>query len=477
MGEDKYICFYCVGENYLKLEIERQGEVINCSYCNNKKQYGYSLSDFAERIDNAFAQHYVLSPDSPPDDWSSYLYRNSGWEPRGMPIVEAIQEAADVSELIATDVQELLAHKHYDHEAAKDDQQNPFEEDSFYDEKDIDDVEWQDLWAGFEFTLKNNSRFFNNKNESILQAIFEGIETLNTRDRKPVVRSIGLDSNLNHLYRARVFQSEAKLEEALKYSDKQIGPPPPEFAKAGRMNAKGISVFYGATSVHTALTEVRPPVGSKVVVAKFDILQKLRVLDLSALNLSVADGSIFDDTYAEILSKTAFLRSLSLRMTKVVMPDDEYFEYLVTQVIADYLGSYLKLDGIIFPSAQSKEGLNITLFNHASKVASVEYPAGSEVDIKLSEWDGDEEVTAYKMINWLPATEENSLSADEFLPPIPEERRKKQIDIRKDCLSIDLNSILVEHIESVQIKSESFSVERIALEKFDEEQERDFMNF
>ena len=36
------------------------------------------------------------------------------------------------------------------------------------------------------------------------------------------------------------------------------------------------------------------------------------------------------------------------------MPDDEPFEYLVTQAIADYLAAEQAIDGIIYPSAQTK---------------------------------------------------------------------------------------------------------------------------
>jgi RES domain len=72
------------------------------------------------------------------------------------------------------------------------------------------------------------------------------------------------------LYRARVFfQDMAKFEEAMKRPDRDIGPPPPSVAVAGRMNAAGISVFYGATHPGVALAEVQPPVGSKSIDRRF----------------------------------------------------------------------------------------------------------------------------------------------------------------------------------------------------------------
>ena len=46
----------------------------------------------------------------------------------------------------------------------------------------------------------------------------------------------------------------------------------------GRMNAAGISVFYGATDDETAIAGVRPPVGSWVATATFEVIRPLRLL-------------------------------------------------------------------------------------------------------------------------------------------------------------------------------------------------------
>lgn len=64
--------------------------------------------------------------------------------------------------------------------------------------------------------------------------------------------------------RARVFQSEDKLEMAMCRPDLQLGSPPALVAAAGRMNARGISVFYGANDPKAAIAEVRPPVEARL---------------------------------------------------------------------------------------------------------------------------------------------------------------------------------------------------------------------
>lgn len=40
------------------------------------------------------------------------------------------------------------------------------------------------------------------------------------------------------------------------------------------MNARGVSVFYGANDPTAAIAEVRPPVGSQVAVAQFEIIRR-----------------------------------------------------------------------------------------------------------------------------------------------------------------------------------------------------------
>ncbi|MFP5438838.1 MAG: RES domain-containing protein [Bacteroidia bacterium] len=454
MEEEKYICYNCVGENYLKLEIEREGEIVTCSYCSSEEFYGYSLTEFADRIDTAFEQHYILSPVSPPENVPYYLQPD--WEPEGSPVSIAILDAADVSEEIADDVREILERKHYDHESAIYGQQNQFEEDSVYDEKKINDIEWQEQWAEFEDTLKSRNRYFNKANEILLDSIFEGVDQLGKDSKKPAVRYIGLGTDFTSIYRARVFQSDERLKAALEHPDKELGAPPSEFTGAGRMNAKGISVFYGATNTLTALAEVRPPVGSRVTVARFNLIRKLKVLDLTALELTEVNGSIFDIEYAGLLAKTAFLKKLSQRMTKTIMPDDEHFEYLATQVIADYLASGLGFDGIIFPSAQSKAGLNITLFHHASRGQHLKIVEGAEINAEFFDWDGDETYISYKVHKTLPPEGEKKKNKDMW--DLPQLWIESQTDPRPITLSIDLESLTVEHIESMIVKSQSFPV-------------------
>ncbi|WP_086454918.1 RES family NAD+ phosphorylase, partial [Flavobacterium sp. FPG59] len=455
-----YICYDCVNEYHLKTIIKKEGFIVKCSYCGNDYLEGVLLSYFVDKIDIAFEQHYIRSSEYPPENWSIYKIKNSDfWEPDGMPVIEAIMDAAEIDEEIAADIQQILAERYYDRSAAEIGETTDFNNETFYDTKNPEDLDWQLQWANFEHVLKTSTRFFNKNNEELLKSVFQKIEFLNTHDEKPVVRIIGPETDITHIYRARAFQSDFKLKSALETPDKELGPPPSQFATAGRMNARGITVFYGSINSETALAEIRPPVGCKVAVARFELKRLLKVLDLSALNYTHANGSIFDEDYANELSRIMFLRKLSQRMTKPVMPDDEHSEYLATQFIADFLASELKFDGIIFPSAQFKKGLNVTLFHSASRVVSLEYPEGTNITVSLIEYDDEGVLPNYTVSVSFPKKkikDNDSNPAWCDLPGIDWE--SKDLDLREKTLSIDVDSIKVEHIDSIQIKSTGFDV-------------------
>jgi len=241
------------------------------------------------------------------------------------------------------------------------------------------------------------------------------------------------------------------------------------------MNARGISVFYGANDPDLAIAEVRPPVGSQVAVGRFDIVRTLRLLDLTALSTVKEEGSIFDPGWAGRLERATFLRSLSERITKPVMPDDEAFEYLPTQAIADFLAAENEpvLDGIVFPSAQSQgDGLNVVLFHKAARVEALEIPEGTEIEARTGQWGED---------GW-----EVDYSVSEQVPPKkpPEEKARKDqwsglaelaggpshapdADIRDTTLRIDLKSVRVHVVRRVQFQYDSHDVRRYRWDKRD----------
>jgi len=461
--EKMLICTNCIGEPFLHDLVEKKGEKGQCDYC---KEIGstISLKDLSKRIETVFQTHYERTS-TEPEDWINSFYQ---WERAGEPTIDAIMNAAVIPEEAARTIQETLADKHLDFDEAAMDE-GEFSSDAYYEEILPGSAEWQAGWDLFEHTVKTQARFFSRVSASQLSELFDNIDQMKTSQGQSLIIEAGPETNLKDLYRARVFQSDDKLKLCMKRPDKELSAPPSYFAYAGRMNARGISVFYGATSVSTALAEVRPPVGSKVAVARFEIIRRLRLLDLSALADVNETGSVFDTGYAYRLGRMMFLRELSKRIVRPVMPDDQEFEYLPTQAIADFLATEGKvsLDGIVYPSVQvAGNGVNVVLFHKAAKCQKLEFPAGTELTAQTEKYEDDVEGlnTDYSVWETIPQdvkTSDEDTCSDPLGPvPYLGEAEFLEHDEREETLSIDPNSMILHHVEAVQIDTTEFMVTR-----------------
>lgn len=462
---NKQICFRCVEDEYLSAEIQRKGKKHKCSYCGGDHN-SYSLKELADRVETAFNDHYRKTSDQPSDEqWSMLADSESDYdfEREGMPVVEAIEQAAQIPHQAAEDIQGILNDRYYDLESSSLGEETEFADDSYYEEKGVSSFEWADEWDRFEQSLKSEARFFSQSAAAHLASVFGGIDQLKVRGGRSLVVDAGPEHELNHLYRARVFQSDPPLKEALCYPDRYVGSPPARLANAGRMNARGISVFYGATEAEVAISEVRPPVGSKVVVAKFLLTRPLRLLDLTRISEVYDKGSVFDPTWIARLERAAFLRTLGNRMTKPVMPDDEAFEYLATQAIADFLATENdpRLDGIVFRSVQAGKGSNIVLFQKASGVELRGLPEGSTVEAHFGDHTEDGWEPDYCVFEELPAKKKRKASVDQeaWFPLQPEDSAFFSPE-KPTTLKIDLDSIHVHEVDSVEYRTTSHKVRR-----------------
>jgi len=386
--EAKAICAGCIGETFLSEYIEKEGNEGECSFCGDEDISCITLEDLADRIESAFETHYSRTSTEP----NSYEYAmlrdkeiDYDWEREGQQTVYAIMDAAHVSEEIAQDVQSILEYRHFDFEEATMGIEAEFSDDAHYEEIMPKDYRWQEEWNSFEKQIKTEARFFSRTGAAHLGELFDRINEMQTAQGRSLVEAVGPETEITHLYRGRVFQAEEPLQKAMKRPDLELSAPPAWAAASGRMNAKGISVFYGATSPEIALAEVRPPVGSWVAVARFEIIRPLRLLDLAALGDVHERGSIFDPDYAYRLGRMMFLKTLSRSMSRPVMPDDQEMEYLPTQAIADYLSTegQVPLDGILFPSVQvGGNGVNAVLFHKASRCEELEIPDGTVISAR-----------------------------------------------------------------------------------------------
>ena len=312
-------------------------------------------------------------------------------------------------------------------------------------------------WRRMQESLQHEARYVNPEATRVLRRVFANLHVDRGADGGMVVVDAGPSTELHRLFRARAFQAEKPLVEALSHPARFLGTPAPGIGGAGRMNSRGQPVFYGATSEVVAVAEVRPPVGAWVVTAAFEITRPLKLLDLRKLEGIKLDArnSLFEPGSILLAQRRDFLRQLVGQLTQPVMPEQQERDYLATQVVADFLATLEEgpVDGIIFPSVQTPKGqesadFNVALFPRASRVAEAEGAAIGHAGIWEYEDDGPGRYPAPSLVlKAAPALG----GMDSWQPPPKAERWQA-------ALAVDLKAINVGTVEGVQFSTYGHSL-------------------
>lgn len=201
-----------------------------------------------------------------------------------------------------------------------------------------------------------------------------------------------------------------------------------------------------------------------MVCAKFNVIRPLRLLNLLALESVLERGSLLDPDYIKRREQAAFLSTLTSRIVDPVLPGEEDFSYIPTQVIAEYLAdpSRFNLDGILYPSVQlpggdMEERYNVVLFHKASRVAFMTLPAKDDCMIRYGhqyaedEWEPDICVTEV-------------ISNQEPLPPQADMHDLSGLSLPDDrrvpSLKIDIDSVSVHGIRAARFEYSTDAVRR-----------------
>jgi hypothetical protein len=347
----------------------------------------------------------------------------------------------------------------------------PYADDLNYEEAPINDEHWHQEWWDFERNLKTETRFFNRQGNDLLTRIFEGIADLRTRAGENLIVDVGPETAFTHFYRAREFQDDEALEAAMMRPDRLLGPPPPKIAASGRMNALGVAVFYGATEPEVAISEVRPAVGSQVLVGCFTVARSLRLLNLSRLSEVARHGSLFDSVFSSFLERAQFLQSFTQQMSRPVMPSHKDLEYLPTQAVADFLASMDNpvIDGILFPSVQSGyAGQNVALFHKSSRVDEIDLPEGTTVEAGTWQMYNEGPEREYKVVETVPVISDNEVEDNGLVTPGLDPWELDDHDwqpsgTRPISLRINIADLQVRIVKQTSYDTENHSVRRMTL--------------
>ena len=455
---NRRVCPNCIGEEYIEKVVNRFGKNETCFYCKSVSRT-ITVESLAKYIKRFFNDHYTRYMKE-----SDFSEIHDFHEPDGN-VKDIIMEYADLNITLLDDVQIELQNLSFDYEEYAVTMENPFDDTIHYYRRRIDCEYWDSLWNELEVTMANENRLFNTRAREVLKRIFSHILEINggKMNSSPSIVEVGPNTSRSNLFRAREFQSDENLYHAFKYPDIELGPPPSSIAAEGRMNAKGISVFYGAMDIEVAISEIRPAVGSRVIVANFDIIRNLRLLDIEELQSTLVEESMFNPLQKRILEKKEFISKLSKHISAPAMPKFQSKHYLITQAVSDYLSDLRfpnSIDGIIYNSAQKgKKRANVVLFHKASYVELQKNPEVTDVSQHLEDPFNEDSEIVYDICEFVPNDDakESKSTNDE------NERSRGNNDKRIPSLSLDRSNIHVRYIDNVYFNSREQVIERFLI--------------
>lgn len=266
-------------------------------------------------------------------------------------------------------------------------------DDAYYVRADMRIPSFAGVWKNTQTHLRYSRRFFSDDAKRLFKDLFSDVEdmrvpggTIFFENHRRHKRSIQVVVNRPEgliLYRSRICEADEDVPNWTKNPFYNIGPPPPNKARAGRMNAEGVVVLYCAGDEKTSLAEMRPGLASRQAVIRLRTTRKLRLLDFRLLATARASTEIsdFHPDYLREHSKRAFLRRVHSLISRPVAPGNEA-DYLITQTMAEYLAHVheKRFDGIIFESAQRKDGVNYVIFRSALEPDLLDSPESFPVE-------------------------------------------------------------------------------------------------
>jgi len=163
---------------------------------------------------------------------------------------------------------------------------------------------------------------------------------------------------------------ESDVKDALQNPALKLGAPPPDITRDGRCNYRKSPVFYGSYQDYTCMSELNPPVGSTIVIAKFEIMRQLKILrlcsHLESMEMVPVNQSRKDDIRNISKESTeyenkSFQFHLDLWMGMPLLVTYDHPQYLARRMLVSVLRKILLCDGIEFTSSQVN-GSNLVIF-------------------------------------------------------------------------------------------------------------------
>jgi hypothetical protein len=327
-------CFNC---DFLSTHIEVKSDIEgNCVQCGSENVFliaATSLSDLFTPLTD--------------------LYKST--EENGVPLLDLIREDWKLFVDVPAERVGLLLNEISDGQSLE----------SF--EPIIDNRELFD-WVAFKEELKHENRYFPNAFPD-------------HQDLSNLLSYLSIESNLGlmPLYRARVNTNSVNA-----YTIEKMGSPPNLLASSGRANPIGIAYLYVASTLNTALSEVRPHKGDFVTIADFHVRDSLKLVDLRDPKKSIIPFIYSEAELKNIYSGLNLLEILGLELTKPISQHKAQLEYLSSQYLCEFIKSQ-GYNGVLYKSSLG-DGDNYAIFDESKLTgASTSVVEVTEVEINHTE--------------------------------------------------------------------------------------------
>lgn len=342
-----WICSDCVGDQELTRRIYTGGTPGWCNVCGRNGPRA-TLEELAEWIDPVYRNLY--EPGSYVPRFRDAESDRPDYEQEGDAPSWILQGLAGIDYEVAEALVSILSAG--DWTAIREGEEPFYDEGSCYVRVDPHVDPYYDLWIEFEQRIRHSRRFHDQEATTLLAEMFADLELLATDSGQPHIRILSPGDSAPRLYRARRARNADEADIFGRDPATHLAPPPADRRSGGRLNAPGIAVFYGAFDPETCIAEIRPAVGSWLVVAGFEPTRPLRLLDLTAFSDAPPEGSPFASGYIDMVERWRFLRTFHSIVSTPVLPQEEALRYVTTQVVAEYMANILNFDGLIYASAQ-----------------------------------------------------------------------------------------------------------------------------
>jgi hypothetical protein len=366
------LCSECIKDRFLREIVSTEGAAAHCDVCEQDRPHTITIDRLGELLEPEIRKHYRQGDQYPPD-----------WDQEGddldFVVPEALGQDFEFNDQI---IDAVIAAEYCD---PRDGDIPFFEKGTNYVAIPASGSDLQFRWAYVQHELSTTHRFFSSAAEAFFEELFHDADSIlsthGTKEDRGVVTDLPTGFTV---YRGRTCDGD--FSEIFKDPYKEVGPPPLKFARAGRMNADGISIFYGATDKETCLAELRPAIGEESAVITLQTTKSLRMLDFTRMPTAYKSLSFFQPDFEEQAERLSFLRILGALISRPVVPGHES-EYLITQTMMEYLAHVYRdpierrsFDGVIFKSTQRDGGQNIVLFPQMKReqpTFPLNYVAGS----------------------------------------------------------------------------------------------------